>query len=201
VIEDLAPIVHYVAGLGNQNIDVESRLKLIQDQILQLEEPINRLRDRVNQVSERDVDRVKAVVASSTEVIAKGSETLQQLKKSQQDIHAGLRKVGMDIEWLSLHNALAMIEAPTSPYATLVLLMGALQATGIGSIWIMIQFKEMMSVTGLVFASLVFCTSTYALWLDFKMNGYLHNLNSFQIAAMIREIRAASLPSPRQSGG
>lgn len=68
----------------------------------------------------------------------------------------------------------------------------ALQAAGISAIWLMLQYRELWSVTGACFSAVVVLATSYVLWMDYQLNSFLRDLASSQTGAMIQEMRQRS---------
>jgi hypothetical protein len=136
--------------------DIQSLLPIVQKNIQELE----RIKDTIANVP---VEKVE-----SSEVLSKATSAtskLPELKEVLQEGETKLKFIGTEYEWRSLHSALEMLPAPVSPYSGFRLLMTAAQASGIGALWLMIQYKELRNLPGFIFFGLVVISASHALGL------------------------------------
>jgi hypothetical protein len=121
---------------------------------------------------------------------------LQQIDKIEGD----LKTLGTEFEWVSLHHALQFIPTTAQhPYGAFSLVMETLQAAGLSAAWLMIQYRELWNLPGLIFVTALVAVTSWALWLNFQLNRYFRNYGAFQIAAMLQEIRRH--PGKKSSAG
>lgn len=162
------------------SLDAADRL---QKQVSKLDESIDRARKVNPEKAKEVVDPLAGQVEQARQAVGKIKEVVADAQVKVGGLVAG-------VEWRSLHHALEFIPSDIdNPYASFVLLMEAMQSAGMGGIWVILRYPQLRTFTGATFAAVLILFTTYVLWLAFKMNGSLRDMNSSQIAAMLAELR------------
>ena len=185
--KELDLFVQYVINLGQQKslkmrswADLDKGLKRLQQAFEQYR--------AVETLTSQQAEKNESAAADAA---VKASSLLESGKRQLAEAAIGIRPIAEDNGWLTLHHALALLEAPKSPYSAFSLLTASMQAAGAVAIAILVLSKQINSLV-LAFWILVVCSTTYGLWLDFKMNTFFRSLNSGQVAVMISELRGSS---------
>jgi hypothetical protein len=188
--EDLDRVNRFIAGMSSKEVEqlgIAKRRETLQT----LEKSLAQIAGTITDATAHPPKpEIAVLLDDAKKKTAEAASTFKAQTEMLENVERQLRALGVEFEWISLYHALQFIQFSNlvHPYAGFELLMAALQSAGIAALWLMIQFG-LWSLTGLLFASALVLATSYAQWLVHRLNEFLTNLDSAQLAGMIQEIR------------
>ena len=144
-------------------------------------------RERIKKL-EQQLSAAQETIGSDK--LSEQAKLVHELKAAHEDLEEKMRVLKASTEWRTLHHALLFIPTDTeSPFESFSSVMGALQASGIAAMWVMLQYRELWNWSAVIFAFLLIIVATRSLEAVFRLNRHLRNTNAHQVAAMIREMK------------
>jgi len=188
--EMTAALEYIVAMARNENeVDLKSLTNIL-DETDRMQKQLSKLEESIDRARKVNPEKAKEVVDPLAGQVEQFRRAFENRKEAVADAHTKLEGLAIRTEWRSLHYALQFISCDIeNPYASFVYMMEAMQSAGLAGICVVLQYSQLRTLTGVAFGAVLIIGATYGLWLAFKMNGSLRDMNSFQIAAMLAELR------------
>jgi hypothetical protein len=189
--EEITAALEYTVAMGRHEIELDLKsLTSTLDETDRMEKQLSPVQDDIDRARKVNPEKAKEVVDPLADQVEQFRKAFEKRKEAVADIRAKVEGLAIRGEWRSLHHALEFMPGDIeNPYASFIYMMEAMQSAGLAGIWVVLRYSQLRTLTGLAFGAVLIIGATYGLWLAFKMNGSLRDMNSFQIAAMLAEIR------------
>jgi hypothetical protein len=197
-IEELDRLLKFLSLKGS-TLDPTKTLTSHRKSTQDLEDRVNKLRLTIDTVSKspQDAANLKEELAVTTKILTDWSTILQKLKPSVDTLDTHLREIGINFEWMSLYYAMQFIPTTSqNPFAAFSVLTQASQCAGVGCIWLMLQYRELWNLGGMVISVALVLTTTYGIFKLGQMKFFYDYYNSSQLAAMIQDLKQRKQTGP-----
>jgi hypothetical protein len=159
--------------------------------ITALRERVEQSEDILKKATDAHGNRGGPVADTLSEVSRSVAEQKEALEKIEKD----LGTVTSDVEWLTFYGALKFLDADVqSPFESYQLLTASLQAAAVGSIWLMLQVRELRNSVAICFAIVLLMATIHRQWAFSIVNRHVSDYALVPIAAMIKAVRQRSNP-------
>ncbi len=160
--EDLDRLVKQYAALSTAQNTPGKELTSYREKVLQLDKILSHLRDSVTKVNPVNAEQVRELLAKVQGLISEAEPALHTAKESLDAVENKLRVIGVESEWHWLYEALQFLPTTVQhPFGAFTLLMSSLQAVGLCTLWLMIQYRELWNLVGISFAIVLFLATSH----------------------------------------
>jgi hypothetical protein len=189
--EEMTAALEYTVAMGRleKELDLKSLTSNL-DETDRMEKQLSQLEENIDRARKVNPEKAKEVVDPRAGQVEQFRKAFDKRKEVAADIRAKVEGHAIRGEWRSLYFALDFIPRDIeNPYASFVYMLEAMQSAGLAGIWVVLRYSQLRTLTGVAFGAVLIIGATYGLWLAFKVTGTLRDMNSFQIAAMLAELR------------